>query len=148
LEVAGSGAALWSAIAVEVAGLVAGWVVVAMSGGSGARVSEGSAFVTSGVSTLGELVVTGPGVFSFFAKAWEAGGACVVVVASIPATVAGDFSGAVSGGFALLFNAVAGAGIGLGSISEVEGVDSTFATSLEGVTGAAAMFFCSSQPRS
>jgi hypothetical protein len=118
-----------------------------MSGGSGARVSAGSAFEATGISTLGELVATGSGVFSFFAKACEAGGACVVVVASIPATVAGDFSGAVSGGLAVLFNAAAGAGIGLGSI-ELDGVDSTLATSLEAVTGTAATFFCSSQPRS
>lgn len=68
-----------------------------------------------------------------------------MVVASIPGTVAGDFCGATSGGFADLFNAMAGAGIGLGSI---DGVDSTFATSLDGLTGAEAMFFCSSHPRS
>jgi hypothetical protein len=149
LDVAGSVAGLCCVIAVEVAGLVAGCVVVPRSGGSGARVSEGSAFETIGVSTLGEFVVTGPGVFSFFAKACEAGGACgaLAVVASIPGTVAGDFSGAVSGGFVVLFIAMAGAGIGLGSI---EGAESIFATSVEGVTGAAATVGCCcwSQPTS
>ena len=78
-EVAGDVAGLCCATALEVtgsvAGLVAGCVVVPISGGSGARVSEGNAFETTGISTLGEFVVTGPGVFSFFAKACEAGGA-------------------------------------------------------------------------
>ena len=58
--------------AVEVAGLVAGLeaacVVVSGSFGNGARVSDGNAFATDGISTLGEFVVNGPGVFSFLAS--------------------------------------------------------------------------------
>src|SRR2546423_10937726 len=129
VEVAGLVAGLCCVIAVEVAGLVAGleaaWVVVSGSFGNGARVSDGSALAADGISTLGEFVVTGPGVFSFFARG------CVVV----------------SGAFGNLFNASAGAGIGLGSI---EGAAvSFFATSLAGVTGAAATFCAGwSQPTS
>src|SRR5213076_2077902 len=62
----------------------------------------------------------GPGVFSFFARG------CVT-----------------SGAFGDLFNASAGAGIGLGSIDG--GALSFFATSFDGVTGAAAMF-CAAAP--
>ena len=94
-DVAGAVAGLCAVIAVEVAGLVAGLeaacVVVSGSFGNGARVSDGSAFAAEGISTLGELVVIGPGVFSFFASG------CVT-----------------SGAFGDLFNASAGAGIGLG----------------------------------
>ena len=133
VEFAGLFAGLICVIAVEFAGLFAGLVagcVVSVSRGIGARVSEGSALEATGISTLGEFVVTGPGVFSFFARTCGAGGTC----------------GAVSAGcFADLFNATAGGGIGLGSIN---GAVSTLATSFEGVTGAAAMLFCCSQPRS
>src|ERR1044071_2986112 len=126
-EVAGPVAGLCSVFAVAVSGAVAG--LEAGSGGSGARVSDGRAFETTGVSTLGELVVTGAGGFSVLA---------VAVVASVLEICGGAFCGAVSAGcLADLFKASAGAGMGLGSI---EGVDSTLATSLDGATGAAATF--------
>src|ERR1700731_1931149 len=107
------------------------------SGGSGPRVSDGKAFEATGVSTLAEGTGAGAG-FSFLASACEAGGDCVAfaVVASIPGTVAAGFCGAVSAGcFAFLFDATV-AGIGLGSI---DGVDSTFAASVEATTGGAAV---------
>ena len=131
--VAGPVAGLCSVFAVVVAGPVAG--LDAGSGGSGARVSEGSALDTTGISTVGELVVTGTGGFSFFAFA---------VVVSVPETDGGAFWDDVSAGCLDLFKASAGAGMGLGSI---EGVDSTLATSLDGATGAEATF-CWIQPRS
>src|SRR5438105_7161898 len=105
------------------------------SGGSGARVSDGNAFEATGVSTLGEVSGAAAG-FSFLTSACEAGGDCVAfaVVASMPGTVAADFCAAVSAGcFAVLFDATV-AGIGLGSI---DGVDSTFAASVEATTGGA-----------
>src|SRR5438477_9889251 len=114
---AGAVAGLCCVTALDVAGLVAGLeagcVVVSGSFGNGARVSDGKAFAADGISTLGEFVVTGPGGFSFFA------------------------SGAISTGvFGDLFNAMAGAGIGLGSIDGA--TVSVFATSFDGATGAAA----------
>ena len=124
LDVAGSVAGLCSVFAVDVAGLVAGLLagcVVSGSFGNGARVSDGNAFATDGISTLGEFVVSGPGVFSFFARG------CVVSV-----------FGRISGAFGCCFNVNAGAGIGLGSIDG--GVVSFFAISFDGVTGAAATF--------
>src|SRR5204862_7806457 len=90
-----------------VAGLEAGCVVVSGSFGNGARVSDGSALAADGISTLGEFVVMGPGVFSFFARGRVMAGACVVVSV---------FGGKISCVFGPLFNASAGAGIGLRSI--------------------------------
>ena len=140
-EVAGLCCVTALEVAGPVAGLVAGCAVFSGSRGSGARVSDGKAFDAFGVSTLGEFVVVGAGAFSFFARsAVEAGGDCAAfdVVASMPLTFDGDFCGAV------LFNAIAGFGIGLGSM---DGALSTLATSFGGVTGAAATFCCN-QPRS
>ena len=131
-EVEGPLAGLCSATALvvvagPVAGLVAGCVIFSGSCGNGARVSDGNAFATDGISTLGEFVVTGPGVRSFFASA----------------RVSVDFSGV----FGNLFNASAVSGIGLGSIEG--GVVSVFATSFDGVTGVEATFCgCWSQPTS
>src|SRR5205809_1745433 len=126
-DVAGSFAGLCSVFAVEVAGLVAGLeaacVVVSGSFGNGARVSEGNAFTADGISTLGEFVVSGPGVFSFFASG------CVVSI------VFGRISGGACG---FLFNVRAGAGIGLGSMDG--GAVSFFAISFDGATGWDATF--------
>src|SRR2546429_628437 len=68
--VAGEVAGLCCVTAFDVAGSVAGLLagcVVSGSFGNGARVSDGNAFAAEGISTLGEFVVAGPGVFSFFA---------------------------------------------------------------------------------
>ena len=131
---AGAVAGLCCVTAFDVAGLVAGLeagcVVVSGSFGNGARVSDGSAFAADGISTLGEFVVTGAGGFSFFASGCEVGGCVVVSVV--------DFGGAISGAFGILFNAMAGAGIGLGSIDG--GAVSVLATSFDGLTGTAATF--------
>src|SRR2546430_17696780 len=79
---AGAVAGLCCVTAFDVAGLVAGLeagcVVVSGSFGNGARVSDGSAFATDGISTLGEFVVSGAGGFFFFARGWEAGGGVLV----------------------------------------------------------------------
>jgi hypothetical protein len=100
--------------------------------GNGARVSDGNAFAADGISTLGEFVVKGLGGFSFFA--------------SVCVSFAG-FCGATSVVFDVLFNASAGAGIGLGSIDGA--AVSVFATSFDGVTGVEATFCgCWSQPTS
>src|SRR6202030_4079699 len=66
-------------VAGPVAGLEAGCIIVSGSLGNGARVSDGKSFAADGISTLGEFVITGPGVFSFFASGCEAGGNSVVV---------------------------------------------------------------------
>src|SRR6478672_5147402 len=98
-------------------------MTVSGSFGNGARVSDGSALDADGISTLGELVVTGPGGFSFRASGWV----------SFP-----FFCRLISGAFGDLFNARAGAGIGLGSIEG--GAVSVLATSLDGLTGSEATF--------
>src|SRR4051812_10116095 len=134
LDVSGAVAGLSCARVVGASGPVV--VVAGCTGsdsiGNGARVSDGSALDTIGVSTLGEFVVIGPGVFSVFAFVC---GAAVSVFA-------------VSGcDLADLFKARPGAGIGLGSMDGAD--DSVLATSFDGATGAEATCCCAcSQPTS
>src|ERR1051326_1898412 len=121
-------------VALSVVVVGAACVVVSGSFGNGARVSDGNAFAADGLSTLGEFVANGPGVFSFVARV--IGGDCVIV----------SVFGKMSGAFGFLLKVRAGAGIGLGSIDG--GAGSFLATSFDGLTVAAT--FCEgwSQPTS
>jgi hypothetical protein len=114
-------AGLCCATTADVTGAVAG--ICSSSRGSGARVSDGKAFDTTGVSTFGEEAGSATA-FSFLAFA---------VVASVPVTAVGGFCVTISFGcLADLLDATTAA-IGLGS---TDGGASTFATSVEAEAGA------------